>query len=129
MNFFGKVFSGFGHVCAWLIHTALPAAKTVAQDVNAVASSPLGTLIATAAGAEGIAIQSGIEAISGSVVAAVDSAGVSLADLESHIQTEGLKVVFDPKSAADLLALYKLLKGQTVGLAPVPAAGSPAPAA
>ena len=132
MNIFGKVFNSLGHFAAWLLHSAIPVAETAAKDVSAVAASPLGTMIADAAGAQGIAIQAGIEAVAGTVVASLDSLDTTLGDLVTQVQTKGVNVVFDAKGAADVVALYNLLKGQTVGAAVTAAKAPltlPAPAA
>ena len=79
MNFFGKVFNGFGHAIAWVISKAIPAVATVAQEAQTVVDSPIGTLVAAAFGTQGAAVKADVEAIAGSVIAARNTLGDAFA--------------------------------------------------
>lgn len=79
MNFFGKVFNGIDHAVAWVISKAIPAAGKAAQEVEAVAESPIGTLVAAAFGQKGEQVQQDVVAIAGSIVAARNRLGDAFA--------------------------------------------------
>lgn len=112
-----KIFNSIGHAFAWILHSFLPAAETVATDVAQVAGSPLGDEIAKLLGAKGVAAQAGVEAIAGDVLKAFGAAGAA-------IGAEGLNVQFDTVTVQAIETLYKDvagLFGKTAAPAPVPA--------
>ncbi|HEY7839184.1 MAG TPA: hypothetical protein VIC54_11365 [Terriglobales bacterium] len=94
-----KIFNSLGHFFAWLLHSGLPKAETVAQDVEKVAASPLASAIASLLGSKGAAVQSGIEAIAGDVLNAFGDAGAA-------IGADGLNVKFDAATVTAIKAIY-----------------------
>ena len=113
-----KIFNSIGHFFAWVLHTGLPKAETVAQDVQAVVESPLATAIAGMIGPKGAAVQAGMEAITGDVLKSFGAAGAAIA-------ADGLSVQFDEATVAAIKALYSDLGGLFGKTTATPAAGGP----
>lgn len=108
-----KIFNSVGHLFAWIVGKAIPAATKGVQAVEGAIDSPLAGLVASALGPKAEKYQSGIQAIAGDVLAAFGDAGAA-------IGAAGLNVQFDEATVTAIRAIYadiKALKGGSTAAA------------
>lgn len=94
-----KIFNSIGHFFAWILNVGLPKGAADVEVAAQAIQSPLASAIATLLGAKGQAVQSGLQAIAGDVLAAFGSAGAA-------IGAQGLNVQFDAATVQAIQQIY-----------------------